>query len=50
MRDRLDGPKPSSSWKMRQTTVFVKEFDELLGLEDDVDGWKELLANSLRSS
>jgi len=38
MRDRLDGPKPSSSWKMRHTTVFVNEFDELLGLEDDVDG------------
>ena len=28
MRDRLDGPKPLSSWKMRYTTVFVNEFDE----------------------
>jgi len=44
MRDCLDGPKPSSSWKMHHTMVFVNEFDEFLGWEDDVDGWKELLA------
>ena len=46
MGDRFDDPKPSSSWKMRHTTVFVNEFDELLGLEDDVDGWEELLAST----